>query len=157
LFVDVMAAVPIWLQALISFFEAAAFAVLFKVPRQRLIWAGVAGMVSWTLYSTTIQFGLGRLTAGFLGAAVASTLSEWGARRLRLPVTLLVVPAIIPLVPGFDAYWAMLAFLHKDNLQGIDTMVEAVLLALSVAAGVVTAATLFRIQRTKSRADQADR
>lgn len=130
-----------------AFLGAAAFAVIFRVPRNRLIPAGVAGGVAWAVYALVLHAGLGRFSAGYLGSAMASALSEWGARRLRVPVTLLVVPAIIPLVPGFDAYLAMLAFLKGDNTGGIDTAIKALLVALSIAGGVVSAATVSRMRK----------
>ena len=48
-----------------------------------------------------------------------SVMAEWGARRLRVPVSVLVVPGIIPLVPGADAYFAMLAFLKGQDQEGL--------------------------------------
>jgi uncharacterized membrane protein YjjB (DUF3815 family) len=108
-------------------------------------------MVSWTLYSSLLTLGMSRFAAGFASAAALSGLAEWGARRLRVPVTLLVVPAIIPLVPGADAYFAMMAFLSGSDQEGLGMAVQTILAALSIASGVVAAATVWRARYYKQK------
>jgi uncharacterized membrane protein YjjB (DUF3815 family) len=94
---------------------------------------------------------MSRFAAGFASAATLSALAEWGAKRLRIPVSILVVPGIIPLVPGADAYFAMLAFIQGQDQEGLRIAVQTMLAALSVAAGIVTASTLVRSVRQRER------
>lgn len=142
---------PAWAQVLLAFVEAMAFSVLFGIPRHKLIPAGLAGMLSWSVYLGAMWLGTGRLAAVFLGAAFGSAYAELAARRLRVPVTIFIVPTTIPLVPGYDVYSSMLAFLRGQNTEGFDTAIGAMLLALSIAAGIVAVATLFRIKPSKNR------
>jgi uncharacterized membrane protein YjjB (DUF3815 family) len=142
---------PAWAQAIFAFGEAMAFSVLFGIPRKKLLPAGLAGMLSWTVYLGAMWLGTGRLAAAFIGAAFGSAYAEIAARQCRVPVTLFIVPTTIPLVPGYDVYSSMLAFLRGQNTEGFDTAIRAMLLALSIAAGIVAVATLFRIKPCKNR------
>lgn len=128
---------------------AAGLGVIFRLPRRWLIAAALSGACTWAVYLLAIQWGSGRFVAGFLGAATAAILAEVGAHRLRMPATLLVVPALVILVPGADAYFAMLAFLQGDNARGLDMAIVTLLAALSIAAGVVAAVTLLRTHRKR--------
>lgn len=138
------------LTLLAAFLGAAGIGVIFRLPRQRLLVAGLAGAISWGVYAQAIAANGGRFVAGFLGGAAAATVAEIAARRLRQPATLLVVPALLPLVPGADAYFAMLAFLRGEDARGLELSVTTILVALSIAAGVVAAATILRSFRSQS-------
>jgi uncharacterized membrane protein YjjB (DUF3815 family) len=134
-----------------AFLGVAAFAVLFRVPVKSVVPAGLAGATSWGIYSALLETGMSRFAAGFASAATLSALAEWGAKRLRIPVSILVVPGIIPLVPGADAYFAVLAFVQGQDQEGLRIAVQTMLAALSVAAGIVTASTLVRSVRQRER------
>ncbi len=133
-------------ETMAALFGVVGFAVLFGVPRDRIIPAGIAGGFSWTVYRLLLELGINRFGAIFASAATLSGLAEWGARRLRVPVSVFVVPGIIPLVPGADAYFSMLAFLHGKDQEGLRIAVQTMLSALSIAAGVVAAATVWRVR-----------
>ncbi len=135
---------------LAAFLGAAGIGVLYRLPRRTLALAGLSGALTWTVYTVALAGGTGRFAAGFLAAATAAALAEIGARWWRQPATLLVVPAIVPLVPGADAYFAMLAFLRGDDVRGVELAVITFLAALSIAAGVVAMATMLRVRWSKA-------
>jgi len=139
------------LETLVAFLGTAAFAVLFQVPASNIAPAGLAGALARSVYCAAQRVGFNHLAATFASAAMLSVMAEWGARRLRVPVSVLVVPGIIPLVPGADAYFAMLAFLKGQDQEGLRIAIRTGLAALSVAAGIVTASTLARNVKRRRR------
>ena len=73
-------------------------------------------------------------------AAVAVAIGVCGhaiASRRRLPALAVVLPAIIPMLPGLTIYAAMLQLTRGDSLGGITGLLHAATDSLALAAGVI--------------------
>lgn len=134
------------MQIIAGFIAAVSFAALYRVPRQLLLWAGLTGSLGWTALLLSALH-LSEVAAVFIGAATAALCSEFLARQLKQPVTIFLVPGIIPLVPGGKAYVTLLAFLRNDFSRGIEQLVTTVFLVGAIAGGIITVSSLFRAIR----------
>jgi uncharacterized membrane protein YjjP (DUF1212 family) len=124
------------IQVVAAFAASACYAVLNHVPRFALGTAGVAGAVGWLAYLLLLQVNAGPLAATFLAAFVVGVLS-WGfARGQHAPVSLFILPGILPLLPGVTIYNGMLELATNQSLQGLLLLVHAVFLGGALAAGV---------------------
>lgn len=132
------------IQTLAAGVATAGAAILFGVSRRELPWAGLAGALGWWIWGVILQAGGRPVTAGFVGAAGVTVLAEWLARRRHQPATLYIVPGLIPLVPGADAYRTMMALLGDNLSQGLARAVNLFVLAGALAAGVMAVSTFFR-------------
>ncbi|HKM42979.1 MAG TPA: threonine/serine exporter family protein [Limnochordia bacterium] len=132
------------IQALAGFMGAIAFAYIYRVPKQQLIYAGAVGALGWTICLATGAV-WSEMGAVFLAATSVALCSEILARRRRQPVLVFLIPGVIPLVPGAKAYLTMLSFLRQDYTEAIVLLVSTVLLAGAVAAGIIIASSIFRI------------
>ena len=123
------------------------FAVLYGVPA--ILWsaAGVVGGLAWAAVLVSQQgVGLGPVPSLLLGAAVAALLAELLARWYHKPVTMFLVPGIIPLVPGGRAYVTMLHFLQGDATNGLNALLETVFAAGAIAVGMILISSIFRVR-----------
>lgn len=142
---------PVVGQLLASLIATLAFGVVSQVPRKHLLPAAAAGAVGWAAY----LFGLAqfssqnRVIATFLGGMAVGAMGELFARHLHAPVTAFLVPGVIPLVPGADAYLTMLQFLSSRWDDGIKSATTTLFLAGAVAAGLILSGSLFRIRPRK--------
>jgi uncharacterized membrane protein YjjP (DUF1212 family) len=59
------------------------------------------------------------------------------ATRRRLPALTVVLPAIIPMLPGLTIYSAMLQLTQGDSISGVTGLLRAATDALALAAGVI--------------------
>jgi uncharacterized membrane protein YjjB (DUF3815 family) len=124
------------IQVVAAFAASACYAVLNHVPRVALGTAGVAGAVGWLAYLLVLQVKDSPLAATFLAAFVVGVLS-WGfARGQHAPVSLFILPGILPLLPGVTIYTGMLELATNQSLQGLLLLVHAVFLGGALAAGV---------------------
>ena len=93
------------LQTCMGMLGAIGFAVLFHVKGKKLIVAAVGGGLSWIVYLIVLErYGdkaLGRLAS----TVTVGILAEILARVMKPPVTILLVPMLIPLIPGGDLYY----------------------------------------------------
>lgn len=128
-----------------AFLASMLFGIIFDVPPRALVGAAVAGTVSWTLYYLLVGYGMSPVGATFMATLASGLYSELMARIGRNPVTVFIVPGIIPLVPGAGAYYSMLYFVKGDFSQGLSMGIQTMLLAGAIAAGVALVSVIFRV------------
>ena len=82
---------------------------------------------------------------GFFVVAILITIySEIWARVLKTPATTILMPTVIPLIPGGSLYYAMDAALRHDMPQFIVKGQAAIGLAIALAAGIMVVTSLRR-------------
>lgn len=130
---------------LTALFSTVGYCLLMNVPVKKIIPASVGGMLSWLLYLLLKD----RVQSVFyllvLVGAFAATYSEIAAKIAKTPATLFLLPALIPLVPGGSAYYAMLGLVQNR----FDDMRRYALLtgqwAVGLAAGICAVAVIRQI------------
>lgn len=134
-----------------AFLASILFGVIFDVPPRVLAAAGVAGTVSWVGADVLQRLGINPLGAVFLATLVASFYGEMMARFTRNPVSIFVVPAIVPLVPGAGAYFTMFHFVKGEFTLGLAKGMETLFTAGAIAAGVALVSLIFRFIKGRSK------
>lgn len=119
-----------------------AFGVLFGVPKRALLPVGIVGGMSWGVAGALQLMGLSRVAAIFLAAASITSSGSLLAQGMKMPITVFIVPSLIPLVPGATAYFAMLDFLNGHIDDGLLRASQVVLVGGSLALGVVVTGSL---------------
>lgn len=112
------------------------FAILLKVPRRAIPVSAVLGSIGYAVFELTSPV-LGSPIAGyFIGTLLMAICSEILARRLKMPATIFIIPAIIPLVPGLGLYNTMLYLVEGQNAKagtiGIVTILSIVAMAMAL-------------------------
>lgn len=129
-----------------AFLTAFGFGVLYNVPTRTLMAAGFAGAAGWIVYYfLSVQLDTHLFVGSGVAAFLVAFLSQWFARRFRMPVIVFAIPGIIPMVPGGSAYNMMRAFVEGNIDLGLtyatDTFLVsgAIALGLSVNSGIIQA------------------
>lgn len=142
-----MKASTLFINFIAAFAGSYSFAILFNSPRKQRSTGGLTGAVGWVAYLAFLNYGLSRLSATFAAAVVVAIISETAGRLRKAPVTIFLLPGIIPLVPGADAYLAMLAFSRGDWASGIDITVKTLFLAAAIAGGSILTGSITRMRK----------
>ena len=103
------------MQMVMGCIGAVGFAVLFNVRGEKLMPIALASALSWLGYALCMMAEGGVFWALFCGTAVAALISEVLARVLKAPVLMLLVPILIPLIPGGDLYHMMSALIRGQD------------------------------------------
>lgn len=132
-----------------GFMCSVGFAVLFNVPRASVVKAGLCGGVGWAIYDTMVQLDLSVVISTLIASLGIAVLGEVFAVLDKQPATLYLVPGIIPLVPGFGVYYTMLSLLEQNYERAIQQGVEALLIAVLIAAAltIVLSVNMYRKKR----------
>ncbi|PYZ91563.1 hypothetical protein CR194_19740 [Salipaludibacillus keqinensis] len=133
----------LFIELIITFCAIIGFGVIFSVPKRALLLGGGIGVITWFVLQTGINMGTSTVFATVIASLTAATIAHLLAKKIRIPVTTLSIPGILPLVPGSRAYFTMLSFVDGDYLQGLEYGVETMLQAGAIAAGLVLALSIF--------------
>ncbi len=133
------------LSGLYAFICSAGFAIIFNIPKNRIVQSGIAGSIGWLAYEQS-QLILGSAVfAAFLGAFVVGIIGEIFARVCKQPETIFIVPGIVPLVPGYGIYYAMLQAVERDYTASLQTGIETFLVALAIASAIISTTSIGRM------------
>ncbi|GMK40357.1 membrane protein [Paenibacillus sp. CCS19] len=148
-------ALPLIGQAVASFIAAAAFGVLFQVPKQTLLPCGVTGMVGWVAYVLLDRW-LDAVPSTLIAALVVTVAAQLFARTYRIPVIVFSVAGIIPLVPGGVAYDAMRSVVENRYDESLPLAAKAFMMSGAIAIGLVLSEVVNRLLLpSKPHADQS--
>lgn len=128
------------------------FSFLFNVNRSDINMAGLAGAFGWTGYILFRDvFQSSSVIANFVGGLLVALSAEILARINKKPVTVYAIPGIIPLVPGYPIYRAMIYFLNGFYTDGIIYFIRASFDAGAIAIGLLVVSVLARIAKNVER------
>lgn len=133
------------------------FAVMFHVQKEKLPAIAMGSAISWVVYLAVWKLS-GEKTAAFFIATVAVTfLAEILARVLKAPATILLVPMLVPLIPGSDLYYAT-NNLVNGNVEACAASTESLLKSAgAIAFGIISVTCLFQVITVRKRAAAPDR
>lgn len=133
------------MQMVMGCIGAVGFAVLFNVCSRKLWIIAVASALSWLGYAICMMLHTGVFWAFFCGTAVAALISEILARVVKAPVLMLLVPILIPLIPGGDLYHMMSNLIRGQEAAMLQYARLLLLEAGAIALGIICVASLTSI------------
>lgn len=143
---------------ILSMVATIAFAVLYQIPKRAIVPVGLLGGVAWLFDSAALRYGVHQVAASFVASLIVSLCSEAFARKLKMPVTVFAVPAIVVLVPGITAFMAMKSFVMGAFIEGMAQGTQTALVAGALASGLVISGVLYRtLGRRRPHADDRSR
>lgn len=127
------------------------FAILYNVRGKALVFALLGGALGWSVYLLTGGSAPDDLP-NYLYAAVSVALySEVLARLLKTPVSAMLAPSVIPMIPGGSLYYTMASCLRGDyadfTRRGLYTVMIAAMLALGVMSVMVVSRAIAALRR----------
>ena len=121
---------------------AASFAIFFNLPPRLLFAAAVGGAICvCTRNFFVFELGMSSAVGTLVGATFVSVIAMQAIHWLHTPSLVLVVPAVIPLVPGVLIYRFLFAIINirritlDELLSAIQSGVDALLIILAIAIG----------------------
>lgn len=98
-----------------AFFAILAFGIVQEIPKKHLWCAGIVGAVGWLAYLLSEASGKSVIVSTFLSVFCISLISHVFARIFKAPVTVFLVPGILPTVPGAGMYRIVYYVLEGDR------------------------------------------
>lgn len=125
------------IQTLMGAIGAVGFAILFNVPRKQLPLFFLGGALDWAVYLICTHNGCSPFFGMLLATMTASLSSEILARVIHVPVLILLVPTLVPLIPGGDLYRAMDALVRGERANFLVHGTAAITCAGAICLGII--------------------
>lgn len=113
------------------------FSMLFSVPWRHLATATLGGTVAIVMYLSAGLFTDSVFLCNLIAMVFATAYVETMARVKKCPVTLYLIPSVVPLVPGGGLYYTMY-YMVDGNWDEVLARGKATLLAaLGISMGIL--------------------
>lgn len=109
------------------------FAFLFNAPLKSLPKAGLGGSAGWLMYLAAEHLTGSVVISTFMGTLVIALLGEYFTTVDKKPLTVFIVPGIVPFVPGFGIYNTMLAMVEQDYPLAVHHGANTFFIGLAIA------------------------
>ena len=113
------------------------FALIMNAPKKTLISTSISASLGYFIhiYSSTLNETLGF----FAGTVFVAMMGEILARKFKMPATIFIFPAVIPIVPGVGLYQTMLALVQNNITSALEIGTNTILniAAMAVAMALV--------------------
>ena len=103
------------LQIISAGFAGIGFAMIFHIRPKHLPVAFLGGALSWVFYLGAEKIWESHALAMMIAALGVTVYSEIGARVVKMPVSVIYTPSIIPLIPGSHLYYCLRGFVTDDH------------------------------------------
>lgn len=115
------------IQVISTFIAVIAVSIIYGVRKKLLPYCGLVGAVGWLVYLALDQCIDSKVLRMFFAALCVALISHILARIFKAPVTLFLIPGILPVVPGIGMYnivyhmiignTEMVSFYFSETLQ----------------------------------------
>jgi len=121
------------------------YAFLLNAPLSTVLPASLTGLLGYVLYELLLSFSVcGMIFSYFLATVVITVVCEIAARIMRMPSTIFLLTALVPLVPGYTFYCAMLSLVENNGRAAASYGLEAVQIVAAIAVGAAVTSVVFR-------------
>ena len=127
------------------------FAYVLNVPRRTVLPTSLNGMLGFLIYVLLARYAGQSLIFSYFFATVAVTvICEMLARALHLPSTIFLLTSLVPLVPGYNFYCAMLALVEDNGALAAACGLQAIQIVAAIAVGAAVTSVCFRALARRS-------
>lgn len=132
-------------QVVAAIITSIGFGIMFNIRGKNLIHTGIAGGISWAVYLLGKSYNLSDGSNYFLATLSLSLYSEMIARKVKTPVTTIIIAALIPLAPGGGIYYTMYNIIEKNYYLAIEKGFNTFVIASTMAMGIFIAANFVKV------------
>lgn len=139
-----MANLPLWQHFIFSAVATCGFAIFFNIQKKMLVYCGLVGGIGWIVYFLLSQVYENPIIYSFISAATVSFFAEVLARRLKQAAIIIVIPGILPLIPGIGLYNTVYNIIQKKYVIAASSGTRAFIISIGIALGILVVASLSR-------------
>lgn len=138
-----MMIIDIILDGLLAAVAGIGFGAISNPPKRAFLYIAILAAIGHAIRFTLMKgLDVDIATASFCASVAIGALSLWFGRQSKCPMTVLYIPALLPMVPGMYAYKTIFALIKfMDNLK--DPELSGQYMQTMISNAVVTFSTVF--------------
>lgn len=103
------------IQILMAALGAVGFSLIFNIHGPKIIITAAGGALTWGAYLLAYHMTDEMFTSCLIATVISMIYAEIMARLAKTPVVILLVPMLIPMIPGGDLYRMMSNLVLRDS------------------------------------------
>ncbi|MBQ2276422.1 MAG: threonine/serine exporter family protein [Lachnospiraceae bacterium] len=139
------------IKVLAAFVATLSFSVIMQSPKKYLLYTGITGALGWFIYLVLKDLGYNDIVGIFCATLGVALLSHIFARVFKTPVTIFLIPGIIPLVPGTGMYQIAFAIVKNEYYKVETYFLNTLQLAGMIALGIIIVDAVFQLGIPKGK------
>ncbi len=133
------------IQIIAAIFSAIGFSLLFNIHGPKIIITAVGGAITWSVYLLVLAQSGEVFMACFIATMAIMAFAEIMARIAKTPVIILLVPMLVPMVPGGDLYRMMINLVMDNSDKARFYGYQLVMEVGAIAFGIIVISTLMQL------------
>ncbi len=133
------------IQIIAAVFSAIGFSLLFNIHGPRLFITAVGGAITWGVYLLVFSQTEEVFMACFVATMAIMAFAEIMARIAKTPVIILLVPMLVPMVPGGDLYRMMTNLVMDNSAMARFYGYQLVMEVGAIAFGIIVISTAMQL------------
>ncbi len=130
-----------------SFMASFGFGIVFRIGKRDLLRAAVGGALTRCVYLLLVEVIGQRILYTLLAAMFAALYAEIMAMRQKMPSTVFLYPAIIPLIPGDLLYYTAVNLILQNMPEMLENAKNCALTLAGMSLGFVLISTFTYYRR----------
>lgn len=128
-----------------AFIGTVGYAFMLNAPFQTIFPASVTALLGYVIYDVLyLLTPVGEISSYFIATVIIAVICELEARVMRMPSTIFLLTALVPLVPGYTFYCVMQAMVENNGPAVASYGLKAVQIVAVIAVGAAVTSVLFR-------------
>lgn len=123
-------------QMIAASFGTLGFCIAFNMRKKYIAVPAIGGLICWGSYLMLHSISLGVFVATLIAAIIVGVYGEIFAHIIKVPTTIIFIPACVPLIPGGNLYYLALALISSDWDKCIENLVLLLLYAIGISLGL---------------------
>lgn len=121
------------------------FSYMLDAPRKTIFPASIIALLSYLIYELmAVSLGQSMIFSYFFATVVITVICEIVARKMRMPTTVFLLSAMVPLAPGYSIYHAMLCLVQNNGALAASSGMNALQAVGAMAVGAAVTSVCFR-------------
>lgn len=134
------------MQLIAGFIVSSGFGIIYDIPKNNLFYSGLTGAFGWIISSVMLNlFDIHLFISTTVAAFFVALIGQMFSRLFKTPVTLFIMPGLIPLVPGGVAFNMMRSFVEGDSATASQFAIDTFLVAGALALGLALNSAAFQL------------
>lgn len=134
-----------FIQFVIAWLSTYWFGIIFNVRGKRLLYSAFGGGLAWICYYLSNLKGFSTGICFFIATVVLTIYSEIISKRIKTVVTSILIPGLIPLVPGSGIYYTMLYTTDKKPMEAFFKGLDTLSASGAIALGIIVVSSIVKI------------
>ena len=118
--------------------------LMYNLEKKSMFFAVFGAMIACSIFEFYVFYNGNVFVGALLSALAVAFYGDIMAHVLKTPTTVLLIPGIVPMVPGGLLFNTMLSVLDENRVNAGEYGKRALLIALGLTVGIISATFIFR-------------